>query len=60
MRRASYIETNIDLNHHQEKVAQLKKLLRKTEMKWQNNWFNNLTGDKQEQYKKEIEKVYNL
>ncbi|KAF0849745.1 MAG: hypothetical protein EIB84_06475 [Spiroplasma poulsonii] len=54
MRRASYIDTKIDLNHQQEKVKKLKKLLQKTEMEWQNNWFNNLTGDKQEQYKKQV------
>ncbi|PWF94192.1 hypothetical protein SMH99_26110 [Spiroplasma poulsonii] len=51
MRRASYIDTKIDLNHQQEKVKKLKKLLPKTEMEWQNNWFNNLTGDKQEHTK---------
>lgn len=51
MRRASYVNTNIDYAPNEELKNTGRELLKQWEKQWKNGWFENLTKEKQKEYK---------
>ncbi|WP_425379068.1 hypothetical protein [Spiroplasma endosymbiont of Polydrusus pterygomalis] len=51
MRRASYVDTNIDYEPNEELKNTGRIALKQWEKQWKSGWFENLTKEKQKEYK---------
>ncbi|WP_215825447.1 hypothetical protein [Spiroplasma endosymbiont of 'Nebria riversi'] len=51
MRKASYVDTNIDYAPNEELKNIGRGILKQWEKQWKGDWFDNLTKEKQKEYK---------